>query len=387
MSGRWKGNGSLSGRGYAVGKLPPTWLIIAAGLGLLVLVVGIIAVPRMLEASDGDEYVELVDTALTKLSLADAMDDPGQRRTLLRDAQASLLEAQELPDAGEDTATYLQRVEDAIAAMDAIIAPAEVVDLADLSQFGEKPLAVTQMAIGDQMAYLLDSASGQVLGVGLETGEVLVVYSANAEAQQGRPAAITWTTSDDVGSPSLLIADGDRQLWAYSVSLGLRAVPLAVGPSVSVTDVTTSGSDLYVLDAAGATVWRLLPGEGGYLSPVKAVEAPELGTARHLLVDEGEVITVAGDGTLRRYAGQLQLDLSQSGIDTALVSAVPPVAMAPGAEIGVADPPNNRVVVLRRDGSFDRQYRQEAFEGLAAFTVKGDYGYIFSGGKLRRVAW
>ena len=48
---------------------------------------------------------------------------------------------------------------------------------------------------------------------------------------------------------------------------------------------------------------------------------------------------------------------------------------------------NDRVVVFRRDGSFDRQYRHPDFKAMSAFTMRNGVAYVFSGGKLRRVTW
>jgi hypothetical protein len=48
---------------------------------------------------------------------------------------------------------------------------------------------------------------------------------------------------------------------------------------------------------------------------------------------------------------------------------------------------NDRIVVLRRDGGFDRQYRHADFAGASAFAIREGVAYIFSGAQLRRVAF
>ena len=53
----------------------------------------------------------------------------------------------------------------------------------------------------------------------------------------------------------------------------------------------------------------------------------------------------------------------------------------------MVDASNDRIVVLRRDGSFDRQYQSKDFADLGAFTMHDGVGYVFSGGKLRRVTF
>jgi hypothetical protein len=54
-------------------------------------------------------------------------------------------------------------------------------------------------------------------------------------------------------------------------------------------------------------------------------------------------------------------------------------------EISILDAANDRIVVLRRDGAFDRQYRHKDFAGASAFVLRNGEAYVFSGSQLRRV--
>ena len=49
------------------------------------------------------------------------------------------------------------------------------------------------------------------------------------------------------------------------------------------------------------------------------------------------------------------------------------------------DAANDRIVVLRRDGGFDRQYKHKDFAGASAFAIRDGQVYLYSGGLLRRV--
>ena len=100
---------------------------------------------------------------------------------------------------------------------------------------------------------------------------------------------------------------------------------------------------------------------------------------------DGEAITVDANGSVRRFSGQISLVLSEAGIDKKLVAAESPLAAGKN-DIAILDAANDRIVVFRRDGSFDRQYRHADFKAMSAFTMRanGD-AYVFSGGKLRRV--
>jgi hypothetical protein len=382
-SPRFKGSRTLRSGG-TIGRLPPTWAIIISGLAVLVAVVGIIAVPRILDGNTAKEYNSLVDAALQNVAIAQTLPDATERRTHLRDALAMLLEARELPEASADLERDLERVRAALAELDAILTPALVQSFANLEQFGDQPVSAKRIHVHNGAAYLLDTAGGQVIAVDLDSGQARAVYTPGSEGR-GRAVATAWVSDSHLGEPSLLIADSNRALWAYSPNAGLRSVPFGAGTSMSVLDIAIHNDDLYVLDNAGAAVWRLLAGEGGYLSPVRVLEAPELANAQRLMVDS-EIITSHTDGTIHRFAGELALELSEAGIDMRLTSPEPPQALVQG-EIAVADPAHNRIVVLRRDGTFDRQYRHDDFAGLTGFSLTPDGAWIFSGGHLRRVTW
>lgn len=380
---KFKGSRTLGGGGSAIGRLPPTWAIIIGGLAVLVGVVGVIAVPRILDGDTGREYNALVDAALQNVAIAQTLPDASERRARLREAQAMLLEARELPEASSELDRDLDSVRSALAELDAVHSPSRVESFADLGQFGDQPVSVKRIYVHDGTAYLLDTAGGQVISVDLGTGQARAVFKPGDG--RGRAVATAWVGDRHPGAPSLLIADSNRSLWAYSPGAGLRSVPFGANASMSVLDIAIFEGDLYVLDNAGTAVWRLPAGEGGYLSPVRVLEAPELATAQRLLVD-GEIITSHTDGTIHRFAGELALELSEAGIDMRLTSPEPPQALDRG-EIAIADPANNRIVVLRRDGTFDRQYRHDDFAGLTGFSVSADGAWVFSGGHLRRVTW
>src|SRR6185436_16262549 len=139
------------------------------------------------------------------------------------------------------------------------------------------------------------------------------------------------------------------------------------------------------LDAGQSTIFRYMQTSEGFPNaPLKPVSAADLTAARRLMVD-GEYITADGNGTVHRFInGQVSLTLSQAGIDKQLVA--PETAQALNKnEIAILDAANDRLVVLRRDGAFDRQYRHKDFAGASALVVKNGETFVFSAGKLRRV--
>jgi len=386
MGGRWKGNNTF-GRRTATAQLPPTWLVIAIGLGILLLLVGFVTVPPMLDSDRSGRYVELVDGAAQRLASARVLPDPAQKRLALTEAQAMLLEAREIDGAGTQAEQLYNEVAGALHVMDNVVAPASVEALASLEQFGEKAVAVKRMAIGPEAAYLVDANSAQVIAIPLAGGEPHSIYTEAKAQQRGHPVAIAHLDSSDLGGPVLLIADSLNHLWAYSPEAGLRATAFNAPPGLAVTDIAVYGRDLYVLDAAQKAVLRYSQNSNGFAAqPSRLLESDDLAQGRRLTVDT-EVIVSTADGTLLRFINdQVSITLSQAGIDRPLVAPETAQSLSKN-EIALLDAPNDRIVVFRRDGSFDRQYQHKDFRAASAFAIRDGHVYIFSDSRLRRVLW
>jgi len=383
MGGRWKGNGGLSHRPVHLTQTPPTWMVIVIGLGILLTLVGFLVVPGMMEEQSSQRYLALVSTAQQKIATAGVLqDDAAARRLALTEAQVALLEARAADPGRQDAVELLERVNAELAVMDNIMSPASVETIADLRQFGDKPVAASRLLIGNSNAYILDAA-GQVISVSLATGETKVIFAENKELMQGRPIAAAYSAADD----AVLIVDASRSLWQFNPAEGLSPVIFNASGLTAITDIAFRDRNLYVLSAEDSTIFQFAPAEGGYGgTPAKILTTPDLAAARRLMVDS-EVITMDANGTLRRFSGQVALILSQAGIDKPLAAPEPPQPMPTNDDFAVIDAAGDRIAVFRRDGSFDRQYRHKDFAGITAMAVRDGAGYIFSDGQLRLVTW
>ena len=387
MGGRWKGGDSFNRRSRTASSTPPPWLVMLIGMGILLVLVGIVTVPGMLRENTGEKYAALVRDAQTQFSIAGAQQDPTERRKALAAAQAKLLQAKEIQAGGPEAATLAEQVNAALVIADAVKAPAAVEVLASLGQFGDKPVAVSRMSIGPANAYLLDAASGQVISIAFASGDPKVVYAEDKDTKRGRPLATAYLDVVDGGGTQLVIADSNRQLWSYSPANGVRQLAFAAPNGLTVNDITTSGRDLYVLDAAQSTVYKFAQADGAFGgTPAKALQTPDLASARRITVD-GEILTADVNGTLHRFSGQLAMALSEAGIDRRLLKDESVQSLARNGDLAVLDAANDRIVVFRRDGVFNRQYKHKDFHAASAFTIKDGTAYLFSDGKLRRVTW
>jgi len=385
MGGRWKGGNAFGGRTAVGGQLPPAWLVILGAMLILFLIAGALTVPRLLSGDNSQEVASLLGGAEQRIVASSSAIDPAQKRQLLTEAQAMLLEARDL-GSGPETDALISQVAGVISAMDNIQQPEAVETIASLQRFGTKPLAVARLAVGAEAAYLLDANSAQVVSVPLAGGEPRVVFQENKDEKRAKPVALAVLEESELGGPALLIADSDKHLYAFSEASGLRAIAFAAGSGMTVTDIAVRGRDLFVLDSPGATIYQFIQTPAGFPNaPLKVVASPDLAGARRLTAG-AEFITVDADGTVHRFlnGGNTAITFSQSGIDERLVA--PETAQAlEGGELAILDAPNDRIVVLREDGGFDRQYQHADFASASAFAMRDGVGFLFSGGTLRRV--
>jgi hypothetical protein len=387
MAPRWKSGG---GSGHRIDLHPYVrrpWLVVAIGLLLFLGIVGYFVLPNLLSEQSTKRYARLVDGAQQQMAVARVQQDPAARRTALTSAQALLLEARDAAQAGPEVQKMLGEVSSSIAAMDNILAPSAIEVVANLEQFGDRPVAAARLVAGKDEAYILDTASGQVIAIGLADGKYRAVFSESAEQKRGRPTAIALLENSDLGSQALVIADASRNVWVYSNGAPLRLLALPAPANFHITDIATLGRDLYVLDSGTGSIYKFASSDSGFTSqPVKVVDNASLAKARRLAVD-GEILTADEDGSIHRYSGQLSLALSQAGIDKPLVSDQTPQVIGKNGDIALADNANDRIVVLKRDGTFDRQYRHKDFAKMSAMAVRQDVVYVFSGGILRKVTF
>lgn len=387
MGGRWRGSGSLARRSSVRSQAPSTRLVVVLGLALLIALVGLFTIPGMLSGNNEGRVDELVSGAEQHLASARVQDNPAEQRTALSQAMAMLLEAEQLGGTSTTTESLINEVAGAISSLDAVTQPQRVEVIGDFAAFGDMPVTATDVSIGPGFGYILDSTSGHVIAQPLDGTQATVIYEEDADAVQARPGALTFyrTSGGSDGSGLLLIADTAGALWSYEPG-ALTQMPIAIPAGTQLTDITVYNGDLYILDAAAGRIIRFT-GAGGtfpYDSTV-AVESSALRTAVRFMVDD-EIITSDADGTLRRYTGDLTLVLSQAGIDKPLTAAAAPWAFDDG-HIALADPANDRIVVLNRDGTFVRQYRNTEFATLTALAMRDDAGFVFAGGKLLRITW
>jgi hypothetical protein len=165
---------------------------------------------------------------------------------------------------------------------------------------------------------------------------------------------------------------------------------LSTPPSEAVRAVGSYEGRFYILDAGADQILRYEPRGDVYpdqpdryfvTSPPKPLE-----TAVDMAID-GNIYILYSDGTILKFLSHERQPFDVHGVPDGFDQAIA-LTVDPGGNSGfiyVADRGNDRVVVLRPDGSFHAQYRAESnFDELEALAVdeSGRRLFVISGGRL-----
>jgi len=362
-------------------------VVILALVGLLAWCI----IPGSVEESREDRFNGLLKSAQASYAAAIPAQDPSQKRALLDEADADLLEAATIdPDHGGLNALRAD-VSQALAELDAVYELGDLTPLADLGEQVTGSLSIGQLAVGGLGAYFLDLEGGRVVALPLvePAAEPFVVLQEGdmvGLARAARPTHIVWAEE----LTSLLILDGERQLFAYQPAEGLGR-PLSIRGAHewgSADALAYAGGNLYVLDPEANQVWRYLPTEGGFDSErAGLLSGVDLEGAVGLAVS-GDLFILMDDGRVRRLEDGRERPFPLAGIDLPLLSPASLVTLPASGRLMVADRGNKRLVSLSADGTFLRQMVSPRFTDLRALAVDepATLLYVLVGDSLYRAA-
>ena len=181
-------------------------------------------------------------------------------------------------------------------------------------------------------------------------------------------------SENKIGS-QLVILDSNGQLFQYNPDTGVDALPNPM-PEIfgSVNGVAVSKEQIYILDVAGGTVWRLeMRTDGSIGHPEAAIERTNLGGASSLVVST-DILIAGTDGRIRRFS----LDTQQKGqeigfpipkLDQPLLI---PASLTIGSQtklIYAVDRGNNRVVIFSPGGDLIAQFRADMLDGVRGIVT------------------
>ncbi|HXK34071.1 MAG TPA: hypothetical protein VNM91_08685, partial [Dehalococcoidia bacterium] len=386
--------GNAAGPRYrrSTGSVMPQFQVprLAIFAALAIALVGLLLywqLPSSVAENREERFAELLASARESNARAQATSDPGLRRQLLTDARAKLADAENIREDDPAVASLQADVSAALAVLDAVFEVPDLATVVELAQTVSGDLSALNAVVGGDDAYFLDAEGHRVLRAPLDGSgppeEVLGEGDLAGFATVGVPAHIAWLPETD----SLAIIDDQRNAFAYFPGRG--SLPLVVRDVQglgSVSSITSSAGNLYVLDVEGDQVWRYLPGQGGFDSERTALlDGADLADATEIAVGQDVYVLDQAAG-VRRFVGKAEAPFPLAGIDRPLLSPVS-ISVLPGSNrIVVADRGNKRIVVATADGVFLRQIVSPQFTDLRAVSVDEGNGlmYVLNGDTLLR---
>jgi hypothetical protein len=376
------------------GKTAETVLITFAVV--IPLVVFILVAASYKQHSTLERFQSLLSSARNEAAQAATLQDPTARRARWA---SSLEQARSALAVFPDDAVALAARDEAQRALDQIdnVVRQSPTLLWDFKSPGPHRLAVQSVNL-----FVLDRGANRVFQLTLnESGDGVTdagagepptrAYKSQAvnDRQVGDLIDLVWMPIGGTRTRSSLLILDSGGLLDYDLAWNLRAVPLGQGAApAGARAIAAFGGNLYVLDAAANQIWRYRPQGDGYGGTAESYfETPpgDLSTALDVAID-GSVYLLLADGRIRKFFGGAEQNLAIAGLSEPLTR---PAALAVDAEtrqgaLYVADA--GRVVQLKPDGAFIRQFRAagDAFDALEDLVVDEGEGrmFVMSGGRL-----
>lgn len=232
----------------------------------------------------------------------------------------------------------------------------------------EKPTAVYSATEGLADGALLSPIlfQGKIVLVNRANEKLIVINPENREAKEiALPEGSKEVTGIAAGKTSVIVHIGSKKLISVNIDTGASS-PLAFDASQEkdVTDITTYGSKLYILDAGSQQIWRHQSVSGGFGSGSKYLQASatDLSKAVSFAIDSN-VYVLNSDGSVARFFNGGQDGFSISPIDPELKNGNSVWADPDSETIAIADAQGKRIVTFTKGGQLIGQYVSPAFKG------------------------
>ena len=181
-----------------------------------------------------------------------------------------------------------------------------------------------------------------------------------------------------------LVIGHDKGLVEYNQSFGLQTVPFGKNQlPATVKRIRTFGGKLYVLDPAAQQIMKYEPVDAGYPNaptPYFSEPHPEFANATDLAID-GSIYVTLSDGKILKFSdGQPEkFELRGLGDPLQHPTIVAVDQNVQDSSVYVADAALKRIVQLRSDGVFVRQFRADdaVFDNLQDVVVDEQYNRLY----------
>ena len=368
-------------------------LPVLAGIAIGIPIIVVLIVATIFIRTSTQAHVEslLIDTQ-NEITLATQSIGPEARAHWLK-TLASATEALSLMPDNKTASSQLQQAQAEIDRID------NIVRLAPIKLWDFKPGGPFRLATQGFFLFVLDRGKNQIDRItlnsaadGIEGGGPAVVFQAGTLIGSKAPGDLLdmeWMNSSEKHPASNLIVLHRSGLIEYTLSFGLK--PTDFGANVVPADARRMRSfngNLYLLDGTANQIWRYSPTSDGYSSSPEAYfkQAPaNLGKAIDMVID-GSIYVIMPDGPINKYLGGDPDKFQIIGLSKPLgqPTAAAVDANTTASSLYVADRANQRIVQLRPDGQFLRDFRAAgtAFNAVDDLLIDEQNGRLFviSGG-------
>lgn len=373
-------------------------LPVLAGIAIGIPVIVVLIFATIFIRTSTQAHVEslLIDTR-NEIALAAQSTGP-EVRTHWLNALSSAAEVLNLMPDNNAASDKLQQAQAEIDRIDNIVRVAPI-KLWDFKSTGPFRLATQGFSL-----FVLDRSKNQIDRVtlnsavdGIEGGGPATVFQAGTLIGSKAPGDLLdmeWMNSSEKHPASNLIVLHRSGLIEYTLSFGLK--PTDFGANVvpaNARRMRSFNGNLYLLDGTANQIWRYSPTSDGYSSNPEAYfkQTPaNPGKAIDMVID-GSIYIILPDGQINKYLGgdpdKFQIVGLSKPFGQPTAAAVD--AKATASSLYVADRANQRIVQLRPDGQFLRDFRATgpAFNAVDDLLIDEQNGRLFviGGGVLYTV--
>ncbi len=304
-------------------------------------------------------------TADFREAMAMAEVNPGRSKELLEKIKIEIekYKTEKNPDA---------QITDILSQFDGVwmtangVTKSETTELVNLSLVREGISAGAMAWSGDKL-YVLDTAGGRVVEIDVtkSSGKIVGGGVDGAKLIAGYP-----------GRVMVLGGNGISQVGAAEVKVKTDT------KWKNITGMGMFAGNIYLLDAGAGEIWRLAVKGDGYaagqewLSDDNDREGIKAGTG--MTIDGS--IWVVGAGRIDKYTRGVKDSYEVSGLEQMWGEGAKVFTSDETEKVYVLDPMNSRVVVLGKDGKYQKQYLGEGWNGMMDVAVEEKSGTMFLSG-------
>lgn len=365
-------------------------------LALLIGVQILFLLPSISNKRAEDAFGITLKRAQVSYETAMDRDDRAERRVLLREAEKLVSEALAIRNNDARAMSLQQTLTSDLRRLDAVYDLPGIKVLEDYSRIGSGSSVLARMTVSDDTLYLLDRGTDRVYSSKMNTARSSIIPDSTKIVLKkddkiegtyvGAITSLLWMPQGGSRSTgNLLVFDDRSNVYEHKSEKNFTLLRVrGTNEWSSFKGALGYNGNLYVLDPRASQVWRYIPTATGYDSERRGIlENATIPEALDIAIDGG-VYILGSNGTIWKFIEGIQQRFSQAGLDKPLQNPTSLYTSATARYIYVVDSGNRRIVLFNKNGTFYRQYTNEAFDNLRGVYADEEKArmYILNGKKV-----